>query len=73
MNQNDEPVPTKTASKIVGLSVSTLTKLRLTGGGPRYLRLGRAIRYRRSDLNAWMDASSHTSTSEYPARQTATA
>lgn len=71
MIQNDEIIPTKTASKIVGLSVSTLTKLRLTGGGPRYLRLGRAIRYRRSDLNAWMEASTHASTSEYPTRQTA--
>jgi len=35
-------------------SVSTLAKLRLYGGGPEYCRIGRAIRYRRCDLDEFM-------------------
>lgn len=45
-------------------SVSTLAKLRLKGGGPRFCRIGRAIRYRRSDLDEWLVASSRRSTSD---------
>jgi excisionase family DNA binding protein len=45
-------------------SESTLAKKRLTGEGPPFVRIGRAVRYRRSDLDAWMAASIRTSTSE---------
>ena len=45
------------AACYVGLSGSTLEKLRLAGGGPRYVRLGpRAIGYDLSDLDAWLDS-----------------
>jgi excisionase family DNA binding protein len=45
-------------------SESTLAKKRLSGEGPPFVRIGRAIRYRRSDLDSWMAASIRTSTSE---------
>jgi predicted DNA-binding transcriptional regulator AlpA len=54
------------AARRVGLSVSTLNKLRLAGGGPRYAKLGRAIRYRVADLDAWIAANLRASTSEAP-------
>jgi excisionase family DNA binding protein len=39
-------------------SPSTLAKRRLQGNGPCFVRLGgRAVRYRRADLDAWMSAS----------------
>jgi predicted DNA-binding transcriptional regulator AlpA len=38
------------------LSRSTLAKLRLYGTGPRYTKVGRAVRYRRADLDAWINA-----------------
>jgi excisionase family DNA binding protein len=38
-------------------SASTLAKRRLNGGGPRFTRIGRAVRYRRSDLDDFMAAS----------------
>lgn len=47
------------------LSASYLNKARLTGGGPRYHRLGRAIRYSVPDLDAWVQAHGAGSTSEY--------
>lgn len=61
------------AAAYLGLSESLLNKLRLTGGGPTFVRLaGRSIRYRRADLDAWVAASAKASTSEYPAEGQAT-
>jgi excisionase family DNA binding protein len=52
------------AAEYLRSSESTLAKKRLTGDGPPFVRIGRAIRYRRSDLDTWMSASIRTSTSE---------
>ena len=50
------------AANYTGLSVSYLAKLRMGTGpqiGPKYLRVGlRAIRYRRKDLDGWMESKS---------------
>jgi excisionase family DNA binding protein len=45
------------AAEYLKSSTSTLAKRRLTGGGPDYVRLGRAIRYRQRDLDVWMSNS----------------
>ena len=55
---------TELAAPYTGLAVSTLEKLRLTGGGPNFLKLGRAVRYRICDLDAWMSARVVSSTSQ---------
>jgi predicted DNA-binding transcriptional regulator AlpA len=44
------------ASKIIGLSRSWMRHARLRHDGPAFIRIGRAIRYRVSDLDAWLDA-----------------
>ncbi len=38
------------------VSESYLNKARMTGHGPRFIKVGRAIRYRRCDLEAWLAA-----------------
>ncbi len=44
------------AAEYVGLSTSTLEKMRLTDEGPRFVRLGgRAVGYDVRDLDAWID------------------
>ncbi len=44
------------AGNYVGLSASTLEKMRLSGDGPAFVRLGgRAIGYDIRDLDAWLD------------------
>lgn len=40
---------------LTGLSVSTLALYRRNGLAPRYLKLGRAVRYRLSDVIEFMD------------------
>jgi hypothetical protein len=44
------------AAKLLNLSPRTLQNWRITGSGPSYIRVGRAIRYRRRDLILWIDA-----------------
>lgn len=41
-------------ARICGLSVSTLRRYRVRGEGPRYLRLGRSVRYMPGDVRAWL-------------------
>ena len=53
------------AANRLGLSTSTLAKLRLTGNGPAYSKLGRRVVYRVDDLEDWVLAHRHKSTSEY--------
>lgn len=52
------------AAHYLGSSVSTLAKRRLYGSGPRYYRLGRAIRYLKADLDEFMAVTKATSTSQ---------
>lgn len=52
------------AAKYVRLGVGTLNRFRVTGGGPRYAKLGGAVRYRREDLDAWIAGRIVRSTSE---------
>jgi len=56
---------TREAAAYVGLSYSTLTKLRLSGNGPRFCKLGAAVVYDRADLDDWLEGTKHLSTSEY--------
>ena len=59
-----ELLRTSSAAAITGLSVSTLNKLRCSGGGPAFLKLGRAVRYRPVDLKDWLNSRRVMSTSE---------
>jgi predicted DNA-binding transcriptional regulator AlpA len=57
-------VDTEGASRHIGLSVSTLEKLRVYGDGPPFVKLGRAVRYRVADLENYLAARVVTSTSQ---------
>jgi excisionase family DNA binding protein len=52
------------AAAYLRISTSTLAKLRVYGGGPAFTRIGRAIRYTRTELDAFMTARVAHSTSE---------
>lgn len=44
------------AAALLHLSVRTLQSWRGRGTGPSFVRMGRAIRYRRSDLEQWVSS-----------------
>jgi hypothetical protein len=50
------------AARLLNLSVRTLQAWRTKRSGPSFVRAGRAIRYRRRDLYAWMDANTVSTT-----------
>jgi predicted DNA-binding transcriptional regulator AlpA len=52
------------AAELTGLSVSYLNKLRVTGMGPRFRKLGRAVAYDPADVQEWLDRHSRASTSD---------
>jgi predicted DNA-binding transcriptional regulator AlpA len=55
------------AASYLGLSASTLAKMRLRGDGPRYSKAGpRIVVYDVHDLDDWLDARKRKSTSETP-------
>lgn len=45
---------TREAAQYLSISASTLTKLRLEGKGPRYLRVFSRVFYRQSDLESFL-------------------
>jgi predicted DNA-binding transcriptional regulator AlpA len=49
-------------AELLNLSVRTLQAWRVKGDGPRFVHAGRAVRYRRRDLIAWMDSNTRNST-----------
>ena len=56
---------TPAAAEYVGFAASTLEKMRLTGDGPRFIRLGdRAVGYDIRDLDAWLDERRDTGTDD---------
>lgn len=55
---------TQNAAERLGLSPRTLEALRVRGGGPSYLKLGRLVRYEPAALEAWIDARRLVSTSD---------
>ena len=60
----DHLLSTPEAADYLGVSVSFLNKLRITGGGPSYVKLGRRVLYPKADLDSWLEACRRRSTSE---------
>ena len=52
------------AARYLGIAPSTLAKMRLSGRGPVFCKLGRRVIYRRMDLDAWLDSRRRRSTSD---------
>ena len=53
----------KVAAYHTGLSCSTLNKLRCSGRGPRFAKIGRRVLYDIGDLDGWIAGHLKTSTS----------
>lgn len=57
-------VRTRDAARYLGLSPRTLEKLRVSGNGPAYYKMGRAVSYGLSDLEAWVTNNRRCSTTD---------
>lgn len=45
------------------IKVPTVRKWRILGRGPVFQRIGTLVRYRRGDVQTWLDANTYSSTS----------
>lgn len=61
---DDEVLDTKGAAAYLKLSKQQLEIWRCRGGGPTFSKLSRRVRYRRSDLDAWLASSQRRNTAE---------
>ena len=52
------------AAALLSLSERTLERFRVSGTGPKFVRLGRSIRYRPTDIEAYIAAGVVASTAE---------
>lgn len=54
----------KTVAKRIDMSEPSLARMRCEGTGPAYLKLGRSVKYRWSDVEAWLQSQQRQSTSQ---------
>lgn len=55
------------AAALLTISPRTLEKWAVSGGGPRFIRLGARVGYLRSTVIAWAEAQQRNTTSDLPA------
>ena len=64
-HQTNRPkLRTAGAAAYSGLAESTLEKVRVSGAGPLYIRVGRVVVYDPDDLDAWLESHKRRSTSD---------
>lgn len=66
-------IKTPDVARYLGVSVAFLEKARVYGGGPKFVKVGRRVAYRRADLEEWVNSRVQESTSETPSRSSAAA
>lgn len=54
----------KDAAEFLQTTPRTLQAWRIRGGGPRFVKCSRLVRYREEDLNLWLDQQARSSTSD---------
>jgi hypothetical protein len=64
----DGRLAVRDACRYLGLSYKTLATQRSKGIGPPYMKVGKAVFYKRNDLDDWLQSCRVQSTSEYRAR-----
>ena len=64
MTIRNDLLTTEEAAAHVGVSPRTLERYRVTGAGPRFLKVGRKVLYRLADLDAWLESRVRRSTSD---------
>lgn len=62
--QTSAVLDTRAAADFLGVSARTLEGFRVRGGGPRFVKIGGAVRYRLASLEKYLRHQERTSTSD---------
>ena len=57
------PIDTAGAADYSGLAISTLEKMRVSGDGPTYIKVGRRVLYFPEDIENWLKSHRRAHTS----------
>jgi excisionase family DNA binding protein len=68
VGNNPSVLDATAAARYMGISPSTLAKMRLSGNSPLFLKLGRRVLYRRTDLDEWLETHLARNTTDADAR-----
>ncbi|MGC6472325.1 MAG: helix-turn-helix transcriptional regulator [Parvibaculales bacterium] len=60
----DVLLTSKIVARRIDMSEPSLARMRCDGTGPTYLKLGRSVKYRWSDVEAWLQSQQRQSTSQ---------
>jgi predicted DNA-binding transcriptional regulator AlpA len=55
-NTLEELLTEHDVARITGLSVASVRRWRLFKQGPKYLKIGAAVRYKPEDISAWLES-----------------
>jgi predicted DNA-binding transcriptional regulator AlpA len=69
MNVDPVYLDTRQAADLLGKSQAWLARERWAGSGPPFYKLGRHVRYLKSDLIAWVEAHRYVHTAQYENRK----
>lgn len=64
----DVRLSNREAADYLGLKAATLNKWRVFGDGPPFIKVGHLVRYRKADLDAFLQSRLRRSTSDSGAR-----
>lgn len=67
MEKQSNFLTTSEVANLTGLKSGTLEVWRVYGKGPQFVKFGRAVRYRKADILAWIDGQVRQSTSQMEA------
>jgi predicted DNA-binding transcriptional regulator AlpA len=55
-NLLEELLTERDLARITGMSVASIRRWRLLRQGPKYIKIGAAVRYKPEDLSAWLES-----------------
>ena len=55
----DKLLSTKELSEYLGIAVSTIIEYRMNNSGPIDAKLGHLVRYKKSDVDVWIESRKH--------------
>jgi predicted DNA-binding transcriptional regulator AlpA len=62
--ESQKLLDTAKAADFLAVSIALLNKFRIQGGGPKYVKIGRSVRYSQAALAIWLTQNERESTSD---------
>jgi excisionase family DNA binding protein len=64
MGTDDQLIDQTALCRMLGVTTKTVEMWRVRGRGPRFVKVGSLVRYRKADIQAWLTSRTASSTSQ---------